>query len=76
MIRKIDLEVRHYGLSVLIILTDKSKDNISRILKEYNLNDYETNVDLYNTMLDDFDAEYDDDLSDMIEGIAKQLIGD
>ena len=76
MIRKIDLEVRHYGLSVLIILTDKSNDNISRILKEYNLNDYKTNVDLYNTMLDDFDAEYDDDLSDMIEEIAKQLIGD
>lgn len=84
--RKINLELRRTidnENDILIVLTDISKDNVSKFMKEYDLKDFtgydenDTNeVSFYNKLIEDFDAEYDDDLADMIELLIQQVKGD
>lgn len=66
---------------ITIYLTDESENNITKQVKEYSIDIYnkkptleENQVNFYNQMLNDFDAEYDDDLADIIDKIVKKII--
>lgn len=84
--RKINLELRRTidnENDILIVLTDVSKDNVSKFMKKYDLRDFtgydenDTNkVSFYNKLIEDFDAEYDEDLADMLELLIQQVKGD
>lgn len=39
----------------------------------YKVKDYNDWINLYNKLLDDFDAEYDDKVADVIETLVKQF---
>ena len=80
--RKIEMyfEYEDDGL-IIVYLTDESENNITKQVKEYNIDIYnkkltleENQVDFYNQMLNDFNAEYDDDLADIIDKIVKKII--
>lgn len=56
-----------------IDLIDESNNNITRYLKEYDLTKIDEPMILYNQMLDDFGAEYDDELADTLDRIVNKI---
>jgi len=56
-----------------IDLIDESDNNITRYLKEYNLIEIDEPMILYNQMLDDFGAEYDDELAGTLDRIVNKI---
>lgn len=56
-----------------IDITDESDNNITRYLKEYNLIEIDEPMLLYNQMLEDFGAEYDDDLASTLDKIVNKI---
>ena len=76
--RKIELEIRRNEENndeILVVLTDVSKDNVLKIMKEYDLKDYanEKETNLYNQMINDFNVEYDNEIADMIDLLLEQI---
>lgn len=63
-------------LSVGCMIIDKNNTSyITNIIREYDLNNYkELEPYLYNKILDDFDAEYDDVLSQLISKNIEYII--
>lgn len=41
--------------------------------RRYDLKDYDTQSDLYNKTLDDFDKEFDDEIANALDKITKQI---
>ena len=56
-----------------IDLIDESNNNITRYLKEYDLIKIDEPTILYNQMLDDFGAEYDDELASTLDRIVNKI---
>jgi hypothetical protein len=73
--RKINMTYKlNEDLTLLTIdLIDESNNNITRYVREYNLIQYDEPMILYNQMLDDFNAEYDNELADTINRIVYKL---
>lgn len=73
--RKIDITYKlNDNLTLLTIdLIDESNNNITRYVREYDLIQYDEPMILYNQMLDDFNAEYDDELADTINRIVDKI---
>ena len=73
--RNIDLS---YELNVdsrvaTIILNETYYRGIKRHIKEYTLSEYKNSADLYNQMLDDYNAEFDEELASMIDDISVRI---
>lgn len=73
--RRIDMnyELNDDKTVVTIILVDESNNNVTKHIKEYDLMKIDEIGMLYNQMLDDFGAEYDDDLADTIDRIVNKI---
>lgn len=73
--RRIDMtyELNDDKTLVTIILVDESNNNVTTHIKEYDLTKIDEIGMLYNQMLDDFGAEYDDDLADTIDRIVNKI---
>ena len=56
-----------------IDLIDESNNNVTRYLKEYDLTKIYEPMILYNQMLDDFGAEYDDELASTLDRIVNKI---
>lgn len=56
-----------------IDITDESDNNITRYLKEYDLIKIDEPMLLYNQMLDDFGAEYDDEFASTLDKIVNKI---
>lgn len=56
--------------------TEENKTGYKNIIKEYDLINIDDKITLYNTMLDDFDAEYDDDLARLIDKLVNKMMKD
>ena len=59
--------------SVSFYITDESARAITRYVKVYSLADFKGVWEIYNKLLDDCNAEYDDELADVLEMITNQL---
>ena len=70
---KVLYELNNGNDSVSFYITDESTRAITRYVKVYVLADFEGQVELYNKLLDDCNAEYDDELADVLEMITNQL---
>lgn len=56
--------------------TEENKTGYKNIIKEYDLINIDNAPTLYNTILDDFDAEYDDDLAKLIDKLVNKIMKD
>lgn len=56
--------------------TEENKTGYKNIIKEYDLINIDDAMTLYNTILDDFDAEYDDDLARLIDKLVNKIMKD
>ena len=59
-----------------IFMTDTSENSVIKHAIEYDIDDFrnENRVNLYNRILVDLDAEYDDELANVIELITEKII--
>lgn len=73
--RRIDMtyELNDDKTLVTINLVDESNNNVTKHIKEYDLIKIDEIGMLYNQMLDDFGAEYDDELADTIDRIVNKI---
>lgn len=73
--RRIDMtyELNDDKTLVTITLVDESNNNVTKHIKEYDLMKIDEIGMLYNQMLDDFGAEYDDELADTIDRIVNKI---
>ena len=73
--RTIDItyKLNYDGTILTIDLIDESNNNITRYLKDYNLVKIDEPTILYNQMLEDFGAEYDDELSSTLDRIVNKI---
>lgn len=73
--RRIDMtyELNDDKTLVTINLVDESNNNVTKHIKEYDLMKIDEIGILYNQMLDDFGAEYDDELADTIDRIVNKI---
>ena len=58
---------------VSFYITDESTRAITRYVKVYSLADFKGVWDVYNKLLDDCNAEYDNELAEVLEMITNQL---
>lgn len=59
---------------VLITITEINKNSIESTTIEYDLSKFDSLVvSFHNQVLDDFDAEYDDELANVIEYIVNEI---
>lgn len=56
-----------------VTLMEEGKNWIRKIVKEYDLIKIDEFTMLYNQMLDDFNAEYDDELAEMLDELTRKL---
>lgn len=75
--RKIDcnveiLENGDFKVTIIDTLFDLTKVSLESYV--YDITDYKEKTDLYNEMLDDFCAEYDDEKASVIDRIFKQVM--
>lgn len=59
--------------SVSFYITDESARAIARYVKVYVLADFKGVWEIYNKLLDDCNAEYDNELAEVLEMITNQL---
>lgn len=60
---------------VLITITEINKNSIESTKIEYDLSKFDSLVvSFHNQVLDDFDAEYDDELANVIDYIVNEII--
>lgn len=59
---------------ITIYLTDESDNSITRYVGEYIFDKFNNSVDFYNTLLERYDAEYDDDLANVLEDLSNKLV--
>lgn len=59
--------------SVSFHITDESTRAITRYVKVYSLANFKGVWDIYNKLLDDCNAEYDNELAEVLEMITNQL---
>lgn len=72
--RKIDMYYYFDGESdVEFKLIEETLAHCQNYSFDYKLKDFNDWTKLYNKLLDDFDAEYDDKLADVIEMLVKQF---
>lgn len=73
--RRIDMtyELNDDKTVVTITLVDENNYNVTKHIKEYDLMKIDETGMLYNQMLDDFGAEYDDELADTIDRIVNKI---
>lgn len=76
MYRKIEL---NYSLnddkSILTIeMQEETTNSCQGLVKEYNLLEFDDNTILYNQTLDDFDAEYDELLANLLEKLIDKVL--
>ena len=76
--RNIDLSYKLSDDKTLLTVnyTEENKKGYKNIIKEYDLINIDDTITLYNTMLDDFDAEYDDDLARLIDKLVNKIMRD
>jgi len=74
MYRKINMYYCFNGESdVEFNLTEENFAHYQNYSFDYKVKDFKDWTDLYNKLLDDFDAEYDDKASEVIETLVKQF---
>lgn len=56
--------------------TEENKTGYKNIIKEYDIINIDDTITLYNTILDDFDAEYDDELAKLIDKLVNKIMRD
>lgn len=76
MYRKIELS---YNLDkkkkiLTIYYVEENKQHLKNIVKEYDTSKYDDEMVLYNQVLDDLDAEYDDNLAELIDRLIKKAV--
>lgn len=55
---------------------EENKTGYKNIIKEYDLINIDDTITLYNTISDDFGAEYDDDLARLIDKLVNKIMKD
>lgn len=53
---------------------EENKESFKNIIKEYDLTKYDEQGLLYNQMLDDLDAEYDDELANLLDKLTTKIL--
>ncbi len=71
--RKIDMYYCFDEKSVQITITKENHMHYQHYSISYNHNDYIDWMDLYNKTLDDFDAEYDEEIANGLDILCKQF---
>lgn len=73
--RKIEItcDFNHDGTIVTFTLREIEDEYYSSKEQYYDLNKYKTSTDLYNKLLDDFDAEYDDEVAHGFNRLCMQI---
>ena len=62
-----------YDSEVVIKIEEESNGLYLIEERRYDLKDYDTQSDLYNKTLDDFDKEFDDEIANALDKITKQI---
>ena len=78
MYRKIELNYKLNEDKTLLTI-DYLEENttwFTNIIKEYNLIKVDESTDLYNIILNDLDAEYDDELTELINKLLEKIMKD
>lgn len=57
-----------------ISFLEENYKGFKNIIKEYDLSQFDNQMLLYNQMLDDFDAEYDDILADLLDKTTTKIL--
>lgn len=76
MYRNIELnyEINEDKTVLTINYLEENKTGYKNIIKEYDIIKIDDSVTLYNTILDDLDAEYDDELAELIDKLVNKII--
>ena len=53
---------------------EENKTGYKNIIKEYDIIKIDDSVTLYNTILDDLDAEFDDELAELIDKLVNKIM--
>ena len=75
MYRKIELNYKLNEDKTLLTINylEENATGFTNIIKEYNLIKVDEPTDLYNIILDDLDAEYDDELAELINKLLEKI---
>lgn len=76
MYRKIELNYKLNEDKTLLTINylEENATGFTNIIKEYNLIKVDESTDLYNIILDDLDAEYDDELAELINKLLEKIM--
>ena len=58
---------------VTFTLREEMKEYYESQEQDYDLTEYKTSIELYNKLLDDFDAEYDDEVANGFDRLCMQI---
>ena len=74
--RKISLlyDINKDKTMITITISDETSNSITRYIDEYMFKDFDNSVDFYNSLLDIYDAEYDDEFSNVLEELENRLV--
>lgn len=70
---KLYYEISVDNKRITIEITDESGNSISRYVDEYAFNSFKDSTDFYNTMLEKYDAEYDDAFAEVLDKLSNKL---
>lgn len=59
---------------ITITISDETSNSITRYTDEYMFKDFNNSVDFYNSLLDRYDAEYDEEFSNVLEELENRLV--
>ena len=78
MYRKIELNYKLNEDKTLLTIDylEENTTGFTNIIKEYNLIKVDESTDLYNIILNDLDAEYDDELTELINKLLEKIMKD
>lgn len=76
MYRNIELnyEINEDKTVLTINYLEENKTGYKNIVKEYDIIKIDDSVTLYNTILDDLDAEFDDELAELIDKLVNKIM--
>ena len=70
---KIYYEISVDNKRITIEITDESSNSISKYVGEYTFNSFKDSTDFYNTMLEKYDAEYDNAFADVLDELRNKI---
>lgn len=76
MYRNIEINYKIDGKKGLLTINylEENKESFKNIIKEYDLTKYDEQGLIYNQMLDDLDAEYDDCLASLLDKLTTKIL--